>query len=60
MLNTLLNVVWWIELYNFFLNFMIVDGLVVLRFAFVLTGFLFLGPQQLICTTQVFLCLVFN
>jgi hypothetical protein len=39
---------------------MIVDGLVVLRFAFVLTGFSFLGPQQLICTTQVFLCLVFN
>jgi hypothetical protein len=29
MFNTLLNVVWWIELYNFFLNLMIVDGFVV-------------------------------
>ncbi len=60
MFNTLLNVVQWIELYNYFLNLMIVDGLVVFRFAFVLTRFLFLGPQQLIYTTQVFLYMVFN
>jgi hypothetical protein len=60
MFNTLLDVVWWIELYKKNKNFMIVDGLVVLKFAFVLTGFSFLGPQQLICTTPVFLYLVFN
>jgi len=43
MFNTLLNVVWWIELYKFVLNLMIVDGLVVLRFAFVLTSFFVFG-----------------
>ncbi len=45
MFNIVLDVVWRIELYKRISNLMIVDGLIIVRFAFVLTSFSFLGPK---------------